>query len=316
MNFDRLQVLHAVAIHGSVSAAAAALTMTPSAASQQLAKLEREVGQKLLEREGRGVRLTDAASRLAEHAERILTLAEEAKADLQGRHGAVFGTLGIAAFATAARGLVPRVMTELRRTYPELTVHLHEREPGDAIALVDRGTVDIAVAQDWSPTPLTLPANLTRTMLFEDHADLALPLDHPLATRDVVELGEIAGEGWISWPHGSLCHEWLVRTVRHSGVEPRIAHTVAEHPTQLALVADGHGVGIVPRLGRGPVPSGVRLVPTRPALTRQIYAVWRSGASRRPSITAALRALGRPGTAPGEHTGANDRAGSGDRAAC
>ncbi|WP_216216429.1 LysR family transcriptional regulator [Amycolatopsis aidingensis] len=307
MNFDRLQVLHAVAIHGSVSAAAAALHLTPSAASQQLAKLEREVGQQLLERDGRGVRLTDAAARLAEHAARILTLVEAAKADLDGRRGAVFGTLGIAAFATAARGLLPRVMSELGQAYPELTVQLHEREPGEAIALVDRGTVDIAIAQDWSPTPLTLPANLTRTRLFDDHADLALPSGHPLAGRDVVELDEIACESWISWPHGSICHEWLIRTLRHSGVQPRIAHTAAEHPTQLALVARGHGIGIVPRLGRDPVPDGVRLVPTRPALVRHIYAVWRTGATRRPSITAALRALADAGL-PGCPETANARA--------
>lgn len=293
MNLERLRALHAVSAYGSISMAAEALNITPSAASQQLGKLEREVGQTLLEREGRGVRLTEVAHRLAEHARRILAAVEEARADLEHHRGAVHGVLSIAAFATAARGLLPRVIGSLGQDHPELLVRVSEQDPAESVPAVARGTVDIAIAQSWDSAPLVLPASLARTDLFDDVVDLAVPVGHHLAGRDIVDLDELATEEWISWRRGSTCHEWLVATLRARGVEPDIVHTVAEHPTQLALVAAGHGVGIVPRLGRDSVPAGVRLVALRPALTRHVHAVWRDGAARRPSIAAALRALQR-----------------------
>lgn len=104
LDLNRLKALHAVAVYGSVGAAAEALMVTPSAISQQLAKLERETGSVLIERNGRGVRLTDAAGLLADHAERILALVETAEADFEALRGEVVGRLSMAAFPTAARG--------------------------------------------------------------------------------------------------------------------------------------------------------------------------------------------------------------------
>jgi DNA-binding transcriptional LysR family regulator len=82
-------------------------------------------------------------------------------------------------------------------------------------------------------------------------------------------------------------------TLRGKGVEPRISHMAEEHHTQLALIAAGLGVAIAPRLGRGPVPDGVRVVPVRHTMRRHIYAVWRQDADRRPSIRAVVEALSR-----------------------
>ncbi|MEU6128840.1 LysR family transcriptional regulator [Saccharopolyspora sp. NPDC047091] len=291
MNLERLRLLHAVATEGSVAGAAATLVVTPSAASQQLAKLEREAGQQLLVRDGRGVRLTDAAHRLVDHAKRILALVEEAKADLEEHRDRVYGVLSLATFATAARGLLPGVMAELAARHPELCVELREQDPGESIPAVARGAVDLALVQDWETDPLVVPDHLTRTALFEDPVDVALPTDHPLAGREQVDLAEVAGQRWISWPFGSTCHAWLLHTLRGQGVEPLIAHAVTEHPTQLALVAAGQGIGIVPRLGRGTVPNGVRMVRVRPALSRRVHAVWRTGAGRRPALRAALDVL-------------------------
>src|SRR5690348_11387683 len=107
LDLERLRALQAVSKHGSVRAAAEALHVTTSAVSQQLAKLERETGQQLLERQGRGVRLTDAAELLVSHADRILSLVEEARADLEAHRGAVVGEVWVAAFPTAVRGLIP-----------------------------------------------------------------------------------------------------------------------------------------------------------------------------------------------------------------
>ncbi|GGK79764.1 LysR family transcriptional regulator [Planomonospora parontospora subsp. parontospora] len=291
LDLNRLKALHAVSVYGSVGAAAEALMVTPSAVSQQLAKLERETGATLLERSGRGVRLTDAAGLLADHAERILALVETAEADFEALRGEVVGRLGIGAFPTAARGLLPQALVRLRERHPDLTLRLHEREPERMVREVSRGELDLAVIQDWMNRPLAVPEGLSRATLFDDIADVVLPVGHPLAGRAEIELSELSGERWISGSPGTVCHDWLVYTLRAAELEPEITCMADEYPTQLALTAVGQGCAIVPRLGRDLLPPGVRAVPIRPRPIRRIYAVWRSDAARRPAIRAAVDAL-------------------------
>jgi DNA-binding transcriptional LysR family regulator len=291
LDLNRLKALHAVSVYGSVGAAAEALMVTPSAISQQLAKLERETGATLLERNGRGVRLTDAAGVLAEHAERILALVETAEAEFEALRGAVVGRLGIGAFPTAARGIMPAALTLLKERHPGLDLLLYEREPERQIREVARGELDLAVVQDWLNRPVAVPDGLSRATILDDIADLALPADHPLAGKREINLADLCGEKWISSAPGQICYEWLVFTLRSAELEPTFSCMADEYPTQLALVAAGHGCAIVPRLGRDWVPEGVRMVPLLPRLTRRVSALWRTDAARRPAIRAAVEAL-------------------------
>ncbi len=290
-DLQRLRTLQAVSRYGSLSGAADALYLTASAVSQQLSKLETETGQKLLERQGRGVRLTDAACLLVSHADRILSLVEQAEADLEEKKGAVIGSLTLGAFATAARSLLPKTLRQLQESYPGLSVSLREMEPEQALAGVTRGTLDLSVVVAWANAPLEVSDHLAREVLFTDCADLALPADHPLAARGSVHLEDFQDQVWISWPEGSICHDWLVLTLHGLGFEPNIAHTALEHATQVALVEAGLGAAVLPRLGRGPLPEGVHIVPVAPALERQVFAVWRKDASRRPAIATLVDAL-------------------------
>jgi molybdate transport repressor ModE-like protein len=291
LNLDRLRMLRAIATYGSVNAAADALHVTTSAISQQMAKLEGEVDQRLLERSGRGVRLTDAGEVLVRHADRILSLVEEVEADLEARRDAVKGRLAIAAFPTAARGLVPGVLRALRAEHPDLEVVMSEIEMDVSVPMVARGDLDLAVAQDWINAPFALPEGLMKSSLLDDVGDIALPAGHPLAQRKTIRLEQLAFEPWITWARGSICHDWLMHTLRSKGIEARIAHTAAEYPTQLALVAAGLGACVIPRLGRGAVPRGVRIVRVEPVLSRHVYAVWRRDAARRPAIRATVKAM-------------------------
>lgn len=302
LNLERLRVLHAVFSTGSVSGAADTLHVTTSAVSQQIARLEREIGQPLMEPRGRGIRLTEAGSVLAEHAGRLLAEVERVEADLAGRRGTVAGTLTIAAFATAARGLVPPAMRALKVAHPGLSVRLSELEPTDAIPALRRGDVDIAIVQDWPEAPLELPDALIRQPLLDDLFDAVLPADHPSAARKSVTMTELAGEEWISWAGGQICYDWLRQSLHANGIRPHIAHTASEHSTQLALVAAGMGVAIIPRLGREPVPDTVRVVELRPTISRQVYALWRATMARRPAIAAvvgALEKVAKTGAPPG-----------------
>jgi molybdate transport repressor ModE-like protein len=292
LNLERLRVLQAVSRTGSVSGAADTLHVTTSAVSQQIARLEREIGQTLVERQGRGIRLTEAGSVLAEHAGRLLDEVERVEADLAGRSGAVVGKLTVAAFATAARGLLPEAMRALRAGYPKLSVRLAELEPTEAIPGLCRGDVDVAIVQDWADAPLELPPGLARRPLLDDLLDVALPAGHPLASRPTLRLAELADADWITWTSGQICHDWLRKSLHGNGIRSDAAHTASEHSTQLALVAAGMGVAIIPRLGREPVPDTVRVLEVRPRLSRQVYALWRASAARRPAIAAVVGELG------------------------
>jgi molybdate transport repressor ModE-like protein len=300
LNFERMRILHAVATRGSVNAAARALHVTDSAVSQQIAKLEIELGQTLLERNGRGVRVTSSAAVLVEHAQRLLSLLESAEAAFDAQCESVSGQLAVAAFPTAARGLAPLALQSLRDSYPNLRIVLSEREAAESIPLLVRGDVDLVIAMDWENAPLPQPTGLEKTHLLDDVADVALPANHPLAAQDVVDLEDLRSDRWITWGElgtGDMhfparwCDQWLAYTLRSFGHEPSIAHTAQEHATQLALVRAGLGICVMPRLGRDPLPRGVRIVGVRPVIRRQIHALWRSANTDRKSLVVTIEAF-------------------------
>ncbi|WP_019886539.1 LysR family transcriptional regulator [Streptomyces purpureus] len=291
LDLGRLRALHAVAVHGSVNAAAAALGYTPSAVSQQIAKLERETRTTLLERQGRGVRLTDEARQLARTAEQLMSLVEEAEVRLEERRGLPAGRLAIGCFASAARGLMPQALAELARRHPALDARLSEIDPHVSVDLVARGVIDLAVAHDWDIAPMPAPPGVEQALIGEDLCDVLVPAGHPLAAAPSVSRADLKDERWISQPPGTVCHDWLMRTLRAAGCEPHIAHQAEENHTQVALVAAGLGIALVPRLGRGALPAQVAAVRLEPVPVRRLSALWRAGAARRPAITETVRTL-------------------------
>ncbi|HLM20035.1 MAG TPA: LysR family transcriptional regulator, partial [Propionibacteriaceae bacterium] len=268
LQLERLQALYAVSTFGSVTGAAAALHLTPSAVSQQLAKLQRDVGQRLVEPYGRGVRLTAAGTLLARRAHAILSEVENAESELDRQRNHVIGDLEIAGFATAARAILPQAVARLRKEHEHLRLRVSERQPDEAIRLVVAGHLDIALVNDWMDAPLVVPDAIERLLIMNDAVDLAVPADHPLAQRTSVEITELCAEPWITWPHGAICHEWLTQTLRQHGLTPEVTHTAEEHQTQLAMVAAGLGIAVMPRLGRGSI-AGVSIVSLKPAFSRQ-----------------------------------------------
>jgi DNA-binding transcriptional LysR family regulator len=290
-DLSRLRALHAVSAHGSITAAAAALGYTPSAVSQQIAKLEREARTPLLDRQGSRVRLTPAAWLLAESAEKILTVLEQTQTRLEEQRDEPGGTLVLAAFPTACRGFVARAIADLTAAHPAVDCRLVEADPRTAVAQAARGDVDVAVVHDWHNTPLTRPENLSATDFGEDVADVLVPCANPLSGRSHVTPEDLRDERWVSQSPGTLCHEWLVRCFAEAGLEPDICYRIEEFETQIALLSAGVGVAMQPRLGRGPLPPQVRAVPLFPQPTRRISACWRTQAADRPALHALLTAL-------------------------
>src|ERR1044072_7979933 len=212
----RLRVLHTVAGHGTLAAAAQALHLTPSAISQQMAKLEREAGCRLAERQGRGPRLTAEGLALARHAQRILAAVEEAEADLDERRGQVLGTITVGAFPTAARSLLPAVVVACAQRLAGLRVQLREVEPDQVMARVAAGELDVAVTQDWVNVPVAVPDRLYSADIGSDPADVAFPPGHPLADRTVVSLADLVSEPWVASTEGTICYDWISTTLRHA----------------------------------------------------------------------------------------------------
>ncbi|WUV55058.1 LysR family transcriptional regulator [Amycolatopsis sp. NBC_01480] len=288
---DRMRALHAVAQHGSVAAAAAALHVTPSGVSQQLAKLQREAGQELLEPRGRGVQLTRAGQVLVAHAEKVLAQLAQARSDLELLREDVLGPLRIGAIPTTVHALLPPALATLAAQHPRLEVTLREGEAEQTMPQVLAGDLDLAVLESWADRPTVLPPGTAQITLFSDVADLVLPAGHRLAHRRAVDLAEVDDLPWIGWTAGSGCYDWLVQVLRKQGLDPRISCTVGGYPTQLALVAGNAGAALVPRLARESVPDGARVLTTRPALVRTILAVCRAGEEEHGGVRAALDAL-------------------------
>jgi DNA-binding transcriptional LysR family regulator len=285
IDLGRLRALHAVASYRTVLAAADALHCTPSAVSQQLAKLERETGTTLIEKDGRRIRLTEAGRVLAAHAERVLATVDEAEAALAAHRDTVIGRLTVASFPTACRALLPGALQRLEAEHPQLATGLVEVNPHEGLDMLHRGHVDLAVLDDWPEAALHYPAGIAHAELGRDVADLIVPKNHPISGK--VALRTLAGERWISTNAGDICHEWLIRVL--PGVRPDFH--VGEFETQLTLVAAGLGVAMIPRLARPALPPGVRVVTVDPEPSRRVVLAWREASAARPAIKAAEQAL-------------------------
>lgn len=291
LNLERLRALHAVSVHGSVARAASALHITPSGLSQQLAKLERESGHRLLERHGRSVRLTHAGRVLAEHAARVVAEAAAAESDLADLGEEILGPLRLGGVGSSLRALLPDALAVLTEAHPRLVPTLVDGEAVDVVPQLARGELDLLLIESWANRPLSLPAGLATRRLAVEQVHLAIGEEHPLAGRESVALDELEGQVWASCPAGTEPYEALVQAVRAAGGEPEIRYTVTEFATQLALVARNLAVALLPEMGQWPAPEGVRFLPVRPGLRREVLAAWRAGGSGRPAVRACVGVL-------------------------
>jgi len=295
LDLRRLRLLRELHERGTIAAVADALQFTPSAVSQQLAMLEREAGVALLQRAGRGVRLTDAALVLVGHADALLERAALAEADLAAAAGTVAGRGRIAGFQSVALRLALPAMEALARDAPRLRCELIEAEPEQALPALALGDVDLVIGDEWQHLPWRLPVGLQRHELLDDPVHLILPARHPVARRHkrAVPLAELAGAAWTTGHAGMGWEEMTQRTCReHGGFEPDIRHRTNDATVSLALVARGMAVTLLPDLVLPDRHPGVvvRAVAEAP-VSRAIVAVTRAADAERPSTQALLAAI-------------------------
>lgn len=284
----RLRVLRAVAEHGSFAAAAAELRYTPSAVSQQIAALEREVGAVLVERGARGARLTQAGAVLDRHAALVLGQLAAARAELDDLAALRGGTVRLAAFESSWTALVPAAVARFRVAFPEVELSMAEEDPVEAIAAVRAGACDVAVV--FEPNGAEALDGLERTVVAHDPLWAVLPSGHALArgSRAALDLSVLAAEPWVA--PTAFCAGVVRGACAAAGFEPDVVFSSADYGAVQGFVAAGAGVALVPFLAL----TGNPRVVARPVVgapSRVLAAVTAPEGPRPASATALVAAL-------------------------
>ncbi|MGW7065293.1 LysR family transcriptional regulator [Streptomyces sp. NPDC054855] len=290
----RLHILRAVADHRTVTAAAAALYLTPSAVSQQLTALEQETGHRLVERGARGVRLTPAGEILLSHTNAVLAQLERAEAELAAYSSGAAGTVTVASFATGIALVVGPALERLSTLAPGIRVRVQDAEGDASLPMVLDRQVDVAVAVEYRGAPGADDPRLTRVPLYAEPFDAVLPETHRLAAAERVPLAELAKDAWIGPFAGNPCHDVVILACEAAGFQPLLEHWSDDFRAVVALASAGAGVALVPRSAlRGMDVSGVVIRPVEGvAPTRRVFAAVRCGAEEHPLIRPVLDALG------------------------
>ena len=306
----RLQALQQVAARGSITAAAEALSFSPSAVSQQIAALEKELGARLLERNGRGVALTDAGIALLEEGTAALDALERARAAVERTLEAVAGTVRISSFESFAYAVLPRAVLALEERYPELTIESLGLEPDAAVQALRLREVDFGLAIEYDHHPVRFGDDIDTRLVAEELLVLAVPesWDLPPAAppspapsasapwsitpeNPGVDLADLSGRPWVSAPLATSCGAAYYAAFRRAEFEPDLRYVTDFPGIALSFVARGLAAAIVPEISLSAVPDGVRVVPIDPPLTRQTVAAIRAGSGDRPAVAATLDAL-------------------------
>ncbi|WP_284230078.1 LysR family transcriptional regulator [Arenivirga flava] len=274
---------------GTLTAVARAMDYSPSAISQQLALLEREAGTPLMERVGRGVRLTDPARILAAGAREAADVLERAQSEVARTTGRVEGTLRVASFQTVTLALLPAVLVALGQEQPALRVELAQREPAEAVDGVLAGTFDVVLGEEYPGGIIPLRPRMDRAPLGTDELRLAVPEVGPWSGATTIE--DLHDAPWAVEPEQTEPGRWAYALCRTAGFEPRVLFEGEDLTTHAHLVRSGLAVALLPDLlGAGRMP-GIRSVRLPGAPERTLFTLTRAARAMHPAVLAFRSAL-------------------------
>lgn len=314
MSVERLRVLREFADRGTIAAVAAALSMTPSAVSQQLKVLAREAGVALLEPDGRRVRLTDAGHALVVRADEVLAAMDRAVAEMAHYRGSPRGRVRVAVFPSGGALLLPLVLPAMQDSGVDIVASDVDLPPSEVSRLLADYDV-VLTHRDERAAPIADP-RVTVRVLMREPIDVVVAPTHRLAGHAAVTPAELADETWLSVRGGFPVDDVLRSIATLTGVQPRIAQRLNEFRLIETLVVTGYGVALMPRYSVAhPDLSVLRLTGVRAARSYELAT--RPRAEHRPAIAAVLeafRAAAENVTAEPPPTGSATR-GRGSRAA-
>ncbi|GGM87158.1 LysR family transcriptional regulator [Dactylosporangium sucinum] len=279
LDIVRLRILAAVAAHGSVTKAAKHLKYSQPAVSHHLARLEAETGARLVQRIGRGIRLTPEGEHLARRAAEIVGRVDTAAAELSAMVGLRTGRVRVAGFQSALAALIPHAAAILRRDHPGIELHLADAHPQVALNLLRDGQVDAAVIFRYDDTT---PDDIRATHLLDDPMHL-LSLQPGQTLRDHRDSAWIAG--------CEHCRREFIDACERAGFTPHVVYTSDDVIVEQALVAAGMGVTTMPGLSlRTHRAPGIEATPL-PDFRRRVYLATYGDPPDPPATTAFIIAL-------------------------
>jgi molybdate transport repressor ModE-like protein len=293
IDLQRLRILREVAEHGSFSGAAAALLLTPSAVSQQIAALERSLGTPVVERTTRGTTLTDPGRVLVESADVVLAELVHAQERITRLAQAHTQRLTVATFISGGQLLLPPALTGFAAAHPAAEITVLEAETEDSMALVREGRADLALGYHFDGPPPVRPGDrsgLDWTPLLDDPMRIVVPTSHRLAGRGEVDLADLAGERWVQ---GCVSvGELLDGYAAIAGFEANVSCRTTDYGFAVSLVAAGVGIGLIPSVALAQSPAGVSVLVLRaPAPSRYLGLITRRG-PRQPLVDELAAGLG------------------------
>ena len=273
LDVKRLRVLKEVAQQGSFSAAAASLSYTQSAVSQQIAALERETGTTLVQRNARGILLTEAGEALVRHADAILTRLCDAEAELEAIAGLRGGRLRIASFSTAGSALVPKAISLFSARHPGVELSLVEADPEESVPRLKAGEIDVALIFEPNDLGEMEDSGIECLHLLDDYFSVALQQNHVLATKPSLKLKDLEGEAFVQPSGDCACSDVVTHACAASGFTPRVAFQSDDYLVIQGLVATGVGVALIPDLALAAQRDDIVIRPISPKPpVRQILA--------------------------------------------
>ena len=248
MDFGLLRAFVEVVEAGTMADAADALGCTAPAVSQKMARLERDLGVRLLERTPHGVVPTPAGSALLERAWHVMGVTSDLRKAVLEAAGASKNRLRLSAFSSASVNLLPDAVTLVKRQFPEVGLHLVEGDFEAPYLPVLRGDVDLSIAVEFDHVPLKAPEGLDVTTLGRDPYRVVLALNHPLATKRDLKLADLRDEHWVYFPPSNVARRCVeAETARHD-FAPKVTFEARDYQVIHVLVGAGLGVALLPEL--------------------------------------------------------------------
>jgi LysR family hydrogen peroxide-inducible transcriptional activator len=243
MEIHQLRYACAVAEAGSFSRAAERCQIAQPSLSQQVLKLEEDLGAKLFDRLGRSIRITDAGRAFLPHARSILEQVEAARSSVAEKNTDTRGSVAVGAIPTIAPYLMPRYTAAFARKYPDAKLRIVEETTPILIAALRELSIDIAI--------LALPLRHRELKVFTIRTEplfAVLPKDHPRASAESVALKGLRGEPFVMLRDGHCFRDLSIATCTHARVTPKIAFESDQFSSVLGMVAAGVGISLVPEM--------------------------------------------------------------------
>jgi len=280
LDLKLLTTFREVAVRGSFSDAAVALDFTQPAVSQHISRLESALGVRVLERSARGVTLTPAGEVLVREASALLDAARRAEEAVRAAAGVGRAQVRVAAFPSAAAGLLPGATRELRARRPDAELQLQVHEEDAALDALLAGRVDVATIVQSPLSPSVPRQGVEYVLISDDEMRVAVAADHPLAVKASVTLEELRGEPWLITEVAGTCADSnvVLHAFRDAGYDPQVAFASDDYQALQGMAASGIGVALIPTLALASTRSDVVVLPLRGrAPSRTIVAAVRSG---------------------------------------